>query len=198
MGRASTFDVSAPGTRFQTDRVPEGYHHGSVETAAVEAATNIVRRRGLAALTVREVATDIGVTHAALYRHLSGRAILVDRVAAGWLDVAADRIASVSGFPQVVERYLEWALESEALYRCAFELSTEPDAAGPASLARLRDLVAASYRADHEGTAAETRDGVFAVWGQIHGLLDLYWKRLLRAADDRRAATYIADLVQRP
>ena len=182
----------------QTDGVPGGYHHGSVETAAIEAATNIVRRRGMTALTVREVANEIGVTHAALYRHLSSRAVLVDRVAAGWLDVAADRVAPAADFPQVVERYLEWALESEALYRCAFELSSDADAVAPTSLARLRDLVAASYRSDYGGDATETRDGVFAAWGQIHGLLDLYWKRLLRAADDRRAATYIAGLIRLP
>lgn len=190
--------MSSPGVGFQTDDVPDGYHHGSVETAAIEAATGIVRRRGLAALTVRAVASDIGVTHAALYRHLSSRAVLVDRVAAGWLDVAADRIAPAEDFRQVVERYLAWALESEALYRCAFELSTDADAVAPTSLARLRDLVAASYRADFGSDATETRDGVFAAWGHMHGLLDLYWKRLLRAADDRRAATYIADLVQLP
>ena len=190
--------MSIPSVGIQTDRVPAGYHHGSVESAAIEAGTSIVRRRGMAALTVRDVATEIGVTHAALYRHLSSRAVLVDRIAAGWLDVAVDRIAPATDFTHVVGRYLEWALESESLYRCAFELSTDNDAVAPTSLARLRDLVAASYRTDYGGSTAETRDGVFAVWGQIHGLLDLYWKRLLRAADDRRAAIYIASIVQLP
>lgn len=188
---SSIADVTASESQHK-----ETYHHGSVETSAIDAATEIVRTSGAAALTVRDVSAAIGVTHAALYRHIKSRGALLDRVAARWLDNAADRINGAACYAEVIDRYVRWALESEPLYRCAFELDPTINGTAPAALGRLRVLVAEGYRNDLGGTGDEVRDGVLATWGQAHGLVDLYWKRLLRAADNDRAAEYITGLVQ--
>lgn len=171
------------------------YHHGSVEEAATDAALEIVRTGGTGSLTIRNVALGAGVTHAALYRHFAGRDAVLDRVAARWLAVAAQRVAGTDSFVETIRRYLDWALESEHLYECAFEHRSPEGALAPLALAELADLVADSYRAEHGGTAIDVRDAVFATWGQLHGLIDLYRKQLLRAADDESAATYILGLV---
>lgn len=172
------------------------YHHGRVAKSAVAAATELVREGGQDALTVRSVASAIGVTHTALYRHFEDRAALLSAVAALWMDEAVQRLTRADGYADVIEAYVQWALESEHLYRCAFDRTGDSEMS-TAALGRLRDVVAASYRNDVGGSTAEVRDAVFASWGQVHGLVDLYWKRLLRATDDARAATYIVGLVVR-
>lgn len=174
----------------------DAYHHGRVAASAIAAATELVREGGQDALTVRSVASAIGVTHTALYRHFEDRTALLSAVAALWMDEAVQRLTRTDGYTDAIEAYVQWALESEYLYRCAFDRTSDSEKS-TAALGRLRDVVAASYRNDIGGSTTEVRDGVFASWGQVHGLIDLYWKRLLRAADDARAATYIVGLVIR-
>ena len=54
------------------------YHHGNLRAALVEAARAIVEEQGTRALTLREVARRVGVTHAAPYRHFKDKAALLE------------------------------------------------------------------------------------------------------------------------
>lgn len=47
------------------------YHHGALKSAAILAGRNLVEGGGLQALGIRRVATQIGVTAPALYRHFA-------------------------------------------------------------------------------------------------------------------------------
>lgn len=57
------------------------YHHGNLRQAVLDAAAAVVRDRGVSELSLREVAADIGVTHAAPRRYFPGRQDLLDAVA---------------------------------------------------------------------------------------------------------------------
>ena len=57
------------------------YHHGNLRDALVEAAVDVVREGGPEALSLRELARRVGVSHAAAYRHFADREALVDVVA---------------------------------------------------------------------------------------------------------------------
>ena len=57
------------------------YHHGDLRRALLEAAWHLVAEKGLAALTLREVARTAGVTHAAPYHHFPTRTALLDALA---------------------------------------------------------------------------------------------------------------------
>src|SRR5437879_2813384 len=57
------------------------YHHGNLRQALVDAALELIEERGVSALTLREVARRVGVTHAAPQRHFADRAALVAAVA---------------------------------------------------------------------------------------------------------------------
>jgi AcrR family transcriptional regulator len=57
------------------------YHHGNLRRAVLDRAAVVLRERGAAALTLRELARDLGVSHAAPGRHFADRQALLDAVA---------------------------------------------------------------------------------------------------------------------
>src|SRR5262249_53402920 len=79
------------------------YHHGDLRRALSEAAWRIVRKDGLEALTLREVARRVGVTHAAPYHHFASRDALLDVLAEeafSALDVAMQKAMGDLDDPQ--------------------------------------------------------------------------------------------------
>jgi AcrR family transcriptional regulator len=62
------------------------YHHGSLRSALLEQAERTVRERGVATLSLRELARDIGVSHAAPRRHFPDRQALLDALAEAGFD----------------------------------------------------------------------------------------------------------------
>jgi AcrR family transcriptional regulator len=57
------------------------YHHGDLRRALLDAAWRLVAEKGLAALTLRELARAAGVSHAAPYHHFPSRTALLDALA---------------------------------------------------------------------------------------------------------------------
>ena len=57
------------------------YHHGNLRTALLAAAQQTVRERGVAALSLRELAREVGVSHGAPRRHFPDRQALLDALA---------------------------------------------------------------------------------------------------------------------
>lgn len=57
------------------------YHHGNLRSALLARAEETVRERGVPALSLRELAREIGVSHGAPRRHFSDRQALLDALA---------------------------------------------------------------------------------------------------------------------
>src|SRR2546423_10657820 len=57
------------------------YHHGSLRAALLERAEQVVTERGVHALSLRELAREVGVSHGAPRRHFAGRQALLDALA---------------------------------------------------------------------------------------------------------------------
>ncbi len=57
------------------------YHHGDLRTALLASAERTLLEKGVAALSLRELARDIGVSHAAPGRHFKDKQALVDALA---------------------------------------------------------------------------------------------------------------------
>src|SRR5438477_2745263 len=57
------------------------YHHGNLRQALIDGALELIEERGVPALTLREVARRVGVTHAAPKRHFADRSALVAALA---------------------------------------------------------------------------------------------------------------------
>jgi AcrR family transcriptional regulator len=100
------------------------YHHGNLRSALLAQAQRTVRERGVAELSLRELAREIGVSHAAPRRHFPDRRALLDALAVAGFDRlgaelrAAMQSASVR-FPDRLQAtaaaYIHFAVEDAEL-----------------------------------------------------------------------------------
>lgn len=74
-----------------------GYHHGNLRSALLERAERTVRERGVHALSLRELARDVGVSHGAPRRHFPDREALLDAVAESGFERLARELEAAVG-----------------------------------------------------------------------------------------------------
>jgi AcrR family transcriptional regulator len=111
------------------------YHHGDLSRALVEAARRILETDGPAALSLRAVAREAGVSPAAPYHHFKDKGELLDAVAhEGWaaLDVAlsearAKAADSKERMTSLGVAYVCFARDNPALYRVMYDCSRDKD-----------------------------------------------------------------------
>src|SRR2546428_10887865 len=121
------------------------YHHGNLRQALIDAALELIEERGVPALTLREVARRVGVTHAAPQRHFAGRAALVAAVAEQGFRGLGAHVAAVRASARTPAQqlralgvaYVEYALAHPAHLRVMFspevaDKSRHPQLAPPA------------------------------------------------------------------
>lgn len=61
--------------------IARSYHHGNLRTALLESAERTLRRRGAGELSLRALAREVGVSHAAPRRHFADKQALLDALA---------------------------------------------------------------------------------------------------------------------
>ena len=82
------------------------YHHGNLRAALLARAEAVLREEGAGALSLRELARDVGVSHGAPRRHFADKQALLDALAlAGFARLGEALAAAGSGgpFPARVE-----------------------------------------------------------------------------------------------
>lgn len=111
---------------------PARYHHGDLRSALTERATDVVAAAGVDALSLRELARDLGVSHAAPSRHFADKQALLDAVAVNGfhrlgesLDTSpAVKGASMSFADQLREyarAYVSFAVQNASLLTVMFD-----------------------------------------------------------------------------
>src|ERR1700739_1769930 len=75
-------DDKKPAARRGRPAPESRYHHGALHEALLEAAERVLERDGLAGLTLRAVAREAGVSHAAPTHHFGDLTGLVSELAA--------------------------------------------------------------------------------------------------------------------
>jgi AcrR family transcriptional regulator len=74
------------------------YHHGDLRRALLEQAERTLRERGVQELSLRELAREVGVSHAAPRRHFPDRQALLDALAqAGFARLGSELRDAVDG-----------------------------------------------------------------------------------------------------
>lgn len=169
------------------------YHHGDLRRALIEAAVHVVRREGFARVSLREIAREAGVSHAAPYHHFEDREALLAEVAVGGFealgaalrtgasgDKGASRLAALQGAGVA---YVTFAVGDPQVYRLMFGgLLSERDrypaleAASEGAFGVLLDLLGSG------GGAAESKafnPVALATWSTVHGLASLMIEGLL-------------------
>jgi AcrR family transcriptional regulator len=165
-------------------QLKSAYHHKDLRNALVEETLTILDEGGVEALTLRELARRLGVTHAAPYAHFADKRALLEAVAEiGFERLAArckaateDRSDLRAAFVALGQAYVAFALEHPGLYRLMFvapELAGECGSATKEAGDRAFDVLVEMLRAlrASAGDDDETlRTIAFTVWAGIHGL----------------------------
>ena len=159
------------------------YHHGNLRQALIDAALELIEERGVSALTLREVARQVGVTHAAPQRHFADRAALVAAVAEQGFRGLAAHVAAVRGSARTPAQrlralgvaYVEYALAHPAHLRVMFspevaDKSRRPELAAAAQAVHAA-LVERIENGQRDGSVApgDPDELSFAAWSMVHG-----------------------------
>ena len=133
--RETGSDTALAKARKATDDGPAGrrYHHGDLSRALVAAGRRILEAEGPAALSLRAVAREAGVSPAAPYHHFKDKSELLDAVAQeGWseLGVAIAKGRAAAGDPrtaltEIGVAYVTFARQNPALYRLMYHAACD-------------------------------------------------------------------------
>ncbi|MBG0854215.1 TetR/AcrR family transcriptional regulator [Streptomyces spinoverrucosus] len=118
-------------------RMPETrpYHHGDLRAALLAGAERTLREKGAAALSLRELARETGVSHAAPGRHFKDKQALLDALAlAGFerltrtLDTADDPdLPLEERLTALARAYLGFTIDNPALLELMYARKHDPD-----------------------------------------------------------------------
>ena len=167
----------------------DGYHHGNLREALIEAALGLIAKRGIGGFAVAELARAVGVSAAAPYRHFRDRdAVLAEVARRGFEAMASDMRAAalsqkanpVTALEGCAQAHLAFAGRDGAVYSAMFD-PYFPVAAHP-ELARARDTAFGVLRAatqaacDRSGAPRRPPPLMVAVhvWAMTHGIATLY------------------------
>jgi AcrR family transcriptional regulator len=172
----------------------QGYHHGNLKEALIEAAQRFIAERGIGGFTLADAAKLVGVTPAALYRHFRGREALVAEVAFRGFDELAKRLgralqsegSALERFTRMGEAYLAFAEQEPGFYAAMFSAKpTEGEACGPFRAKTAHEaekpsgnafefLVNALSETFPEGfQSVDSRFIAIEVWALSHGIATL-------------------------
>ena len=163
------------------------YHHGGLREALLSAALAKIEHDGLAQLSLRALARDIGVSPTAPYRHFDSKRGLLAALAQRGFESLAVELRSVIDPTQDVDQrllalgigYIEFAVVNPTSYHLMFgsviddfseyqELQTSADGVFAILLRLLTELIADGGGG---GLDLDTLGGT--IWSAVHGVASL-------------------------
>ena len=176
--RQNVYDVN------MSDASPESrsYHHGNLKASLIEAGVAALAHTDAEALSLRQLAKEVGVSANAAYRHFDDKdALLTAMAAEGFRRFAAAQTASVQGLALAEDRlkasgraYVAFAQAHPALYRLMFQrmpqILCDPAMAAEAGGGMSVLLEAASSLVGAPVTDERVRVAAAASWSLVHGL----------------------------
>lgn len=170
------------------DRGRRAYHHGDLRKAALEQALQHINRTRDVSFTLRELASSLGVSSTALYRHFDSKLALLAAVAEeGYKELLRRFDADASARQDVAlefmasrgEAYVQFAVAFPAHFRVMFLPQLRQAGDFPA-LRELRQQVygrleGALAMLDREAllSGADVRVIALTSWATVHGLASL-------------------------
>ena len=187
-----------------------GYHHGNLSNALLEAAEQLLVKRGVAALSLREVAKLAGVSHAAPYRHFKSKAALLQAMAeSGFERLRAVIRMAADSMPHDPEQqlaaagvaYVHIAVRSPELLQLMFSTGLEqPEGKAPGSVVMVESLVDIIKTGIEAGVFRnrDPRELALVAWTSMHGLAMLLAAReiTINEADDAALEELVRSVAQ--
>lgn len=126
------------------------YHHGDLRAVLLDEAERSIARGGVDALSLRQLARDVGVSHAAPARHFRDKQALLDALALNgfqelnrrMVDAATGPGELMSRFRGVARAYLGFAVEHADLLDVMYGTKHHPDASDELKDAAHRSMAA--------------------------------------------------------
>jgi AcrR family transcriptional regulator len=182
---------------------PRSYHHGDLRRSLIRAAVIVLERHGLEGLSLRAVARQAKVSHAAPYHHFANRDQLVEAVAeAGFADLRAFIIRHLETttfepgamLQEAAVGYVLFAVEHPDVYRLMFGAALKdhnPSEALLASSAGAYGLIHGGIAAAFQGQPVDEARVVTLArtcWSIAHGVATLTIDGHLGATDPEAVA----------
>lgn len=154
------------------------YHHGDLRAAILDEAARLVAQRGADGVSLRELAREAEVSHAAPAHHFTDRRGLFTALAAQGFELLADQLAEARPrFLDAALAYVRFAIGHPGHYRVMFDKSlldpSNPElvAAEAASAAELSRGVASL---PDRNAQADPHAAQLAAWSLVHGFSMLW------------------------
>ena len=186
---------------------PDRYHHGDLREALLTAALSAIASHGIAAVSLRQLAREVGVSHGAPAHHFGDRTGLFTALAARGYDILDERlrraVAAAPDRPRARlaasgKAYVLFAAENPAYFEVMFrpELLQRDDPALVAASRRagavLRDAIAETHAGpDKRSLELEA----LKAWTHAHGLATLWLSGTLTPAMAPDGIAALADRV---
>jgi AcrR family transcriptional regulator len=147
--------------------VTGSYHHGDLRRQVLTAAAEAIAEHGVAAVSLRDLARQAGVSHAAPAHHFGNKTGLLTALAAEGFERLADELGAADGLREMGVAYVRFALDHPAHFRVMFD-SDLLDADNP-------DLVAARAKTRQRLRAGvgDRPEQALAAWSLAHGFATL-------------------------
>ena len=157
------------------------YHHGDLRRAVLDAAVKAITESGPAGISLRELARQAGVSHAAPAHHFGDKAGLLTALAAEGYDLLADALTAAEQrtgqFLEMGVAYVRFAVEHPAHFEVMFrpDLHHADDATVQQARGRADGALAGGIESvtDRRDGPDPTLVGV-AAWSLVHGFATLW------------------------
>ena len=187
--RTHATTASRPARRAPSAKTETPYHHGALREALLQAAERVLERDGLAGLTLRAVAREAGVSHAAPTHHFGDLTGLLSELAAvGFRQFNAAMAGSCDAATTPLERalarpkaYVAYAQAHPGMYGIMFRTErldySRPSLheAAEASFAGLANAVGMMRQEQISGDALTLNQAaaIARAWSMVHGFTTL-------------------------
>jgi AcrR family transcriptional regulator len=174
------------------------YHHGDLRAVILGEAARLVAERGADRISLRELAREAGVSHAAPAHHFTDRRGLFTALAAQGFTVLAEALtAARPRFIDAAMAYVRFAIDHPGHYEVMFDKSlldvTDPDLVAAEQAAATELARGVGSLADPKA-AADPEGARLAAWSLVHGFSMLWLNDAVNS--ETRAADPIA-LIER-
>ncbi|WP_405677278.1 TetR/AcrR family transcriptional regulator [Streptomyces sp. NBC_00048] len=169
------------------------YHHGNLRAALLERAEAVLAESGVDGLSLRALARDLGVSHAAPSRHFRDRQALLDALAVSGFTRLNERLRTAAESPGPVaarlaelgRAYVDFAVTHAPLLNLMFTAKHADDSRaelkelGHRSLEATAELIAQAQREGGSVRAGDPARLAQVAFSTLHGLATLALGSLL-------------------
>lgn len=160
------------------------YHHGNLRLALLDAASQLIEQEGVAGVSLRAVARQAGVSHAAPYRHFRDKNAMLCGIAETGFTALGQRLAqAIKLYPDSPEQqliaggvaYVELAIDNPQRHNLMFggvlsnaEVDRSLEAASNMSFQGVVDIIRNGQRS-HVFRSGDADELALTAWSVVHG-----------------------------